>query len=360
MAKKMTTQDFITKAIMKHGDRWDYTDTEYFGNSKSVAIRCRDHGVFTPLANDHLSKLAGCPDCAGVRRLTTPEFIDRGNKVHGTFDYSKVIYKNTDTKVILICKEMHEFSQTPHDHLQGVGCPHCAGLSPITFEGFLKKAAVAHPSGYDYSLVRYERYTKSKIEIICKFHSKSFWQTPQAHCEGHGCPICGGVEFIPTSEFVSRSVDIHGTKYKYHKSVYAGKATPLCIECPTHGDFWQKPMYHFNGAGCPRCAEYGFDANLDAIIYVLDIDGCYAGFGITNDFKTRLTAHKTTFRKYNATYKVITTFEISGKYAQRIETSIKQKFNTINTGMEGFKTEAIGIQDAPKLLDFINDELKKL
>ena len=29
--------------------------------------------------------------------------------------------------------------------------------------------------------------------------------------------------------------------------------TPICIICPEHGEFWQKPSIHIRYAGCPKC-----------------------------------------------------------------------------------------------------------
>jgi hypothetical protein len=359
MPKKMTTADFVTKAVAKHGDKWDYTNTEYFGNDKQVAIHCRVHGVFHQLANDHLSKGAGCPDCAGVKRMTTEQFIVRGNKVHGTYNYSKVKYRNTDTKVCIVCKNGHEFWQTPHDHLQGAGCPHCAGLVPITESEFLKRAPSVHGDDYGYSLIKYVDYTKTKVEIICKKHNKSFWQTPQSHLEGRGCPICGGVKMMTDSDFVDRAIKKHGTTYGYDRSRYAGKMVPLEIHCKTHGYFWQMPIHHLSGAGCQKCADIRFDPEGSAVLYVLEISEKYAGFGITNNFTTRIGAHKTTFKKAGVRHSVVATFESIGREVRRVESAIKQSFNIMDAGVDGFRTEAVVIDDLPKLMDFINDSLNK-
>jgi len=53
-----------------------------------------------------------------AKKLTLEEFIEKAKKVHcNKYDYSKVEYINTDTKIILICREHGEFSQTPDNHL---------------------------------------------------------------------------------------------------------------------------------------------------------------------------------------------------------------------------------------------------
>ncbi len=60
------------------------------------------------------------------RQKTTEEFIDQANTVHGdTYDYSKVEYVDSNTKVQIICRKHGEFLQTPNDHLMGAGCPQC-------------------------------------------------------------------------------------------------------------------------------------------------------------------------------------------------------------------------------------------
>lgn len=58
--------------------------------------------------------------------LTTNEFIERAKLIHGDkYDYSKVVYKNGRTKIIIVCPIHGEFLQKPHDHLYGRGCPKC-------------------------------------------------------------------------------------------------------------------------------------------------------------------------------------------------------------------------------------------
>jgi len=47
--------------------------------------------------------------------------IKHGNK----YDYSNVSYKNAKQKVKILCPQHGEFLQTPNDHLRGYGCPTC-------------------------------------------------------------------------------------------------------------------------------------------------------------------------------------------------------------------------------------------
>ncbi len=63
-------------------------------------------------------------------KLTTEEFIKRAIKIHGDkYDYSKVEYKNYKTKICIICNNHNkpfEFWQIPNSHLHKSGCPKCA------------------------------------------------------------------------------------------------------------------------------------------------------------------------------------------------------------------------------------------
>ena len=70
------------------------------------------------------------------KRLTTEEFIKRAKEKHGDkYDYSKVKYLNSYTKVCIICPIHGEFWQTPNDHINGKGCKWC-GYDNIKKEYF--------------------------------------------------------------------------------------------------------------------------------------------------------------------------------------------------------------------------------
>lgn len=60
---------------------------------------------------------------------------------------------------------------------------------------------------------------------------------------------------ITQNKMLERFISVHGEIYDYSKAVYNGQQTPVQIICRTHGSFWQKPEYHWGGSGCPMCAE---------------------------------------------------------------------------------------------------------
>ena len=121
----MTTEDFIKKAKEIHGDKYDYSKVEYVNPKTNVCIICSKHGEFWQKPYNHLSG-SGCPEC--IRHTwTTEDFIKKAKEIHGDkYDYSKVEFINTRTKVCIIChdldrngKEIGEFWQLPLEHLNG-------------------------------------------------------------------------------------------------------------------------------------------------------------------------------------------------------------------------------------------------
>ena len=91
-----------------------------------VDIICNEHGVFNQRVSNHMNLGDGCPKCVGVGKWNTDFLIEEFKKVHlDTFDYSKVLFENTNKKVNIICKEHGEFKQNIHKHLNGQGCRYC-------------------------------------------------------------------------------------------------------------------------------------------------------------------------------------------------------------------------------------------
>ena len=61
MAKKLTIEEFIKKAVEKHGIKFNYSKVIYDGINKKVIIICDKHGEFEQIASQHLYH--GCINC---------------------------------------------------------------------------------------------------------------------------------------------------------------------------------------------------------------------------------------------------------------------------------------------------------
>ncbi len=194
-------------------------------------------------------------------KLTTEEFIKKAREVHGDkYDYSKGEYVNAQTLVDIICPKHGEFMQRPSAHLRGAGCPKCGiqkNIEKATYSkgDFIRLAKKRHGDKYDYSKVNYIDYD-TKVCIICPIHGE-FWQAPSSHVQRSGFPACSGREKLTTESFIEKAKKVHGDKYDYSKVVYKNHMTKVCIICPKHGEFWQRPNGHLRGAGCLACGiEY--------------------------------------------------------------------------------------------------------
>lgn len=131
-------EEYIKRAIEKHGENYDYTKVDYTGRRSKICINCRIHGDFYQRADYHLSG-KGCPYCSG-NKLNLEFFISKARKVHlDKYDYSQTKYHGTYSKVIIVCREHGSFNQSPTTHLKGGGCPKCTlGLSSYVKEHYLK------------------------------------------------------------------------------------------------------------------------------------------------------------------------------------------------------------------------------
>lgn len=130
--RKLTTPQFIEKAIQIHGDRYDYSQTVYKTSGEPVLIHCNTHGDFSQRPNDHV-RGQGCPKCGKVsysktRRKSADDFIAEAKAIHGDkYDYSRVEYNGTHAKVCIICPTHGEFFQKPNNHISNEqGCIHCS------------------------------------------------------------------------------------------------------------------------------------------------------------------------------------------------------------------------------------------
>lgn len=129
-----------------------------------------------------------------MRKLTTKEFISKAKAVHGDkYDYSKSVYVDSRSPVLIVCPVHGAFHQRAAAHLVGYGCNQCA---------------------MEY---RHRSATKSQLD------------------------------------FLQRARAVHGERYDYSKALYTRATDKICIICPEHGTFWQKAISHIRGGGCPKC-----------------------------------------------------------------------------------------------------------
>ncbi len=268
MPKKKTQEEFLADVKKIWGNRLDFSNAIYVNNHTNVEVKCNECGeTFTPKP-DNLLHRHGCPVCGGNKKMTRESFIEKAKQIHGgKYDYSKVIWVDRMTEVIITCPIHGDFIQVPKNHLQQKGCKECAkltmGSERMSLERFLEKSNLTHGNRYDYSLIKGFRNNREKLPIICREHGV-FMQSAHAHIDSRqGCPECGKLivgeahegRRLTTEEFVEKAKGVHGNKYDYSLVDYKDTKTPITIICKKHGQFEQIPNYHLSGCGCQQCFE---------------------------------------------------------------------------------------------------------
>ena len=131
------------------------------------------------------------------RKKTFEEFLVEAKRAHPHegYTYDGETYVNSHTPMRIICPKHGEFWTTPKSHLL-----------------------------YECKACSYEKRGKNYM--------------------------------LTTEKFIERANTRHGErKFNYSKSEYKGTKEPICIICSKHGEFWQNPNDHLSGKGCPKCKE---------------------------------------------------------------------------------------------------------
>jgi len=254
-ARRLTTDEFIEKAIQVHGDKYDYSKVKYVKNLKEVIIICKEHGEFLQLPKTH-KRGNGCIKCANNYNYTTKEWIDKAIEVHGDkYEYLKVNYISNKKKVIITCKEHGDFEQIAKDHLHG-GCIKCANKYNYTTKEWIDKAIQVHGDKYEYSKVNYIS-NKKKVIITCKEHG-DFEQNANSHLHGGGCYLCNPtghskiqikwLDFISSYNHIKIQHAENGGEFIIPNTRL--KTDGYCQETNTvyefHGDLWHGNPKLFN------------------------------------------------------------------------------------------------------------------
>jgi hypothetical protein len=265
---KLDQKSFESRAKETHGDKYNYTKSVVKEKNDKVVIICKLHGEFRQLPGNHISG-QGCPECGKLsrgasQRYSLKQFLFSVKRVHGNkYDYSKVKYFNSQTKIEVICPTHGSFMMKANSHANGQGCSVCGRIEAnkniaLTYSEFLGRAAKTHGSRYIYDENSYKDFT-TKMRIECSEHGW-FKQKPHSHISMRtGCPKCGILQAAKSNEKGWGSVlnmfkEVHDDRYSYDESTYTDVSSKMKIKCYVHGWFSQKPYQHYSGSGCNKCA----------------------------------------------------------------------------------------------------------
>ena len=212
----------------------------------------------------------------------TQNFINRAKIVHQgeNLDYSKVVYINNRTPVIIIDHDLKpdgteygEFKQTPYNHLRGQCHPlkrsqRISTTKSSKQDDIIRRFKEVHKDeNLDYSEVVYKNM-HTKVKIISHdirpdgTEYGAFWQEPVVHLKGCSHPDIARDRQIKrmssnAKDFKEKAEQVHiGKNYDFSKVEYVNNRTKVKIACPKHGVFEISPDNFLAGKGCPKCGNH--------------------------------------------------------------------------------------------------------
>jgi len=250
--KYLTKTDiFVQKAKIIHMNKYDYSKAIYLNNKTKIIITCFVHGDFSTIPANHLHG-AGCPNCSVLCGKSHTQFIQEVMKLHPEYDFSKTIYINNKTKVIYTCHKHGDITVRADSLLSGVKCRKCR-TTALTNDEFLSRMSIIFNDKYSFVNAIYIN-NNTKVCVKCFKHG-IFMARPLTLFKGHGCPKCyteGKVN--TTAAFVSRSSEVHAVAFDYSSSNYTTSMSKISIICNScQKEFTQLPGNHLQGHGCPNC-----------------------------------------------------------------------------------------------------------
>ena len=207
----------------------------------------------------------------------------------------------------------------------------------MTKEDFIAISEASHGKcRYDYSKVEYINH-RTKVDIVCNFCQEKFSQTPSGHKRGVGCKTCGDMiakasaavanarrRESASKGFADKAGELHGNFYRYDKVEYINNKTCVTINCPTHGDFPQRPYNHLQGEVCPSCRLLEYDGVSYVYLVTMELDGeDWAKVGVTS-YDTEVRFSATEYRRHKITEVAVLPFS-SIKDARTIEAYLHAK-----------------------------------
>lgn len=233
--RKLTTKEFIEKAIKIHDNKFNYSLIEYEHSKIKVNILCNNcNKVFEQTPYRHLLG-NGCNYCSRTKLLTQKEIIEKSIEIHGNkYNYDNIVYINNKTNLNILCNNCNKvFEQNSNNHInKKCGCPNCY-INNITTESFIEKSIEIHRDLYNYNLVNYIN-TKTKIDIICNKCNNIFKQLPNNHLHLKGCPICNNSKGeIIIYNFLKDNYIEFKKQYKFSDCKYK-KVLPFDFYLPLH------------------------------------------------------------------------------------------------------------------------------
>ncbi len=252
------TQDEIIERLRSiFGDRYSYDKVVYKAMKVPITLVCHEkdangveHGEFSMRPDNILSSNQACPKCyddrrSRLQRKPVEKFIEEAQRVHGgLYEYHKVEYINTNSKVCIVCPIHGDFWQSPSNHLKGKGCPHCSGNAKKWNKETCELEARKHEYVFTFSTRASAAYSKALSNGWLKDYTWLKRLPPK------------------TDDYDKEKKYIYAYEFVEQKAVYVGLTNSLIKRNWQHHNSKDSSVYRFaKESGCdipvPRQLEEG-------------------------------------------------------------------------------------------------------
>jgi len=210
-SRKRDIERFQIESDKKHN--YQYQILELENGNRPVKIKHKICGIeFYQVGYRHL-RGDGCPECFRNKKYTKNELIDLSNKRwNGDYEILSDIVEY-DKKSLIKHKCGYEFHQLVSSHINGLGCPKCAGNAPHTRESIQERSDIVHDKEY-IILSDPDKGKRSLLRILHKECSKEFSQVASDHLSGCGCTHCKSSKGEKSIEKILNNKNINYIKQK--------------------------------------------------------------------------------------------------------------------------------------------------
>ena len=199
--------NFKERAKAIYGDTYDVSKSVFTNSQIKVCIICPKHGEFWQTPNNFLHG-HGCPKCGREQNRKKLMFTEDEIKEKIDSVYGKGVF------------EIVDYSDYKGSH------------KPIKIKSLINNVV------FEQALITF-------------LNGKSIYKKPIKKFIKRGDNETYRIERM--NNFINKANKIHNGKYDYSKVNYVNDRTKVCIICPKHGEFWQAPNKHLKGQGCPKC-----------------------------------------------------------------------------------------------------------
>ena len=256
MGKRKTHEEFIRDFYEKNENVENIEILgEYVNSQIKIKVRCKIDGYEWEVTPNSLLKGSGCPKCAGNIQLTHKEFINRIKNINNDIEILEE-YVNAITKIKVRCKiDGHEWEVRPNDLLRGIGCPKCSGNANKTTEEFKQEIKDINEDIEilgEYVNNRTKIKCKCKIDGY-EWEATPHNLLNGNGCPKCGIKSRVEKQIKTHEEFINELKEINSDIEVLEE--YKGALTKIKCKCKKDEyEFEMTPNSLLNGQGCPKCS----------------------------------------------------------------------------------------------------------